>query len=94
MKNSNFKGILLSYYFSITYVLFFAFILNALLTGRESEFRDIASNIILILIASLFALKIVNELPNGGVNNFLKNNSGRILSVLLIFGLLIIFYFL
>jgi hypothetical protein len=91
MKNPNFKGILLANYYSITYVLFFAFALISLFTGRESEFRDIALNIILLLMVSLLALKIVGELANG--NGFLKNNSGRILRALLIFGLFVAFYF-
>ena len=92
MNNSNLKGISLTNYSFINYSLVFTYVLISIFTERESGFRNTASNVILISMVSLLAIKIVSELRNRDENS-LKRISSIMISVLLIIAILLAFYF-
>jgi hypothetical protein len=92
MKSSNLKGISLTNYSLINYSLVFAYLLIIIFTERESGFRNIATNVILILLVSHLAIKIVSDVRNRDKNS-LKNISIIMISGLLIFAILLAFYF-
>jgi len=90
MKNR--WSILLDNYFSINYILVFAFIVVNFIAGRE--FRDIISFCFTIVMMPLLVLKIVNEVKNED-DVYSKNSSGFIIRDLLIFGTMLgLFFFL
>jgi hypothetical protein len=92
MKGSNLKDISLTNYSLVNYSLVFAYVLIITFTERDSGFRNIASNVILILMVSHLAIKILSELSNRDENS-LKNISNIIIRGLLIFAILLAFYF-
>lgn len=90
MKNENSKNIFLEKYIYINYFLVFAFLVLNLIFGRE--YRDIISTTFIILMLPLLFYKIKNEL-NCDKENGTKLAQNTIIKMLLIFGLLILIYF-